>query len=165
MQKTLIPLVAALGLAVGITTIAAAARTKAPGLAARSTMISASSASSGFPTKCPPAAVVGKALRLSLSKPVVTKESRTPYWLLNCIYSAQPAITSNPVLEWQKETAAKFSAAEKSDLKSEHAVDVHGLGDAAYRVPYSTLNAASCSPLYVFKGRGGLLRRRVVQLR
>ncbi|MFZ2058489.1 MAG: hypothetical protein WAV54_13860 [Acidimicrobiales bacterium] len=151
MKKTIITLVAALGLAGGITTIAAAASTKAPELAARSTLIGASPASSGFPTKCPPAVVVGKALELTLSKPAVTKEG-APYWILICKYSAHPAITANPLLEWQKETAAAFSSAEKAAIKSEHAVVVHGLGDAAYRVPYSTLAATFGSPLYVLKG-------------
>ncbi|MGO9333225.1 MAG: hypothetical protein ACLQCU_04060 [Acidimicrobiales bacterium] len=150
MKKTLITLVAALALAIGITTIAAAASTKAPGLVARSTLMRASSGSSGFPTKCPPAAVVGKALKLTLSKPVVTKDG-APFWILICKYSAHPAITANPLLEWQKETAAAFSSDEKSAIKSEHAVVVHGLGDAAYRVPYSPLAAALGSPLYVLK--------------
>jgi hypothetical protein len=95
--------------------------------------------------------VVGKALGLNLSKPAVTKESGTPYWLLNCKYTATPAITANPLLEWQKQTATAFASAEKTAIKTEHAVAVSGLGDAAYRVPYSALNAALSSPLYVLK--------------
>ncbi len=151
MKKSLIIIVGALCIVAASATMAAAA-TWAPKSAARSTMAGAVSASSGFPTACPPAAVVGKALGLTLSKPAVTKEPGTPYWLLNCKYSATPAITANPLLEWQKQTPAAFSAAEKTAIKSEHAVAVSGLGNAAYRVPYSALNAALSSPLYVLKG-------------
>jgi hypothetical protein len=151
MKKTVIALIGALCIVAASATMAAATSTTTPRLAARSTIMGASSASSGFPTKCPPAAVVGKALKLTLSKPAVTKDG-APFWLLICKYSAHPAITANPLLEWQKETAATFSSAEKTAIKSEHAVVVHGLGDAAYRVPYSPLAAALGSPLYVLKG-------------
>ena len=146
MKKTLITLISALCIVGTSATMAVATTT------ARSITSGAASASSGFPTICPPGGVVGKALALTLSKPAVTKESGTPFWLLNCKYTATPAIPMNPSLEWQKQTAAVFSTAEKTAIKSEHAVAVPGLGDAAYRVPYSALNAALSSPLYVLKG-------------
>ncbi len=94
MKKSLIIIVGALCIVAASATMAAAA-TWAPKSAARSTMAGAVAASSGFPTTCPPAAVVGKALGLTLSKPVVTKESGTPFWLLECQYSATPAIDVN----------------------------------------------------------------------
>ena len=78
MKKSLIIIVGALCIVAASATMAAAA-TWAPKSAARSTMAGAVAASSGFPTTCPPAAVVGKALGLTLSKPVVTKESGTPF--------------------------------------------------------------------------------------
>ncbi len=146
MKKTFIAVISALCIVGTSATMAVATTT------ARSIVSGASSASSGFPTICPPAGVVGKALGLTLSKPAVTKESGTPFWLLNCKYTATPAITANPLLEWQKQTPAAFSAAEKTAIKTDHAVAVPGLGDAAYRVPYSALNAALSSPLYVLKG-------------
>ena len=98
MKKTLITLISALCIVGTSATMAVATTT------ARSNTTGALSASSGFPTKCPPAGVVGKALALTLSKPAVTKESGTPFWLLNCKYTAAPAITANPLLEWQKQT-------------------------------------------------------------
>jgi hypothetical protein len=146
MKKTLITIVSALCIVGTSATMAVATTT------ARSTTSGASSASSGFPAICPPGPVVGKALALTVSKPAVTKESGTPFWLLNCRYTAIPAIPANPSVEWQKQTLAVFSAAEKTAIKTEHAVAVPGLGDAAYRVPYSALNAALSSPLYVLKG-------------
>ncbi|MFZ2056484.1 MAG: hypothetical protein WAV54_03630 [Acidimicrobiales bacterium] len=147
MKKTLITLISALCIVATSATMAVATTT-APKSAARSNVTSISFASSGFPTTCPPAAVVGRSLGLSLSRPVATKEPGTPYWLLNCIYSATPAIARNPVIEWQKETPAAFSAAEKTAIKTEHAVAVANLGKgvAAYRVPYTALNAAFYSP-------------------
>ena len=151
MKKTLITIISALCIVATSATMAVATTTT-PKPATRSTLAGALSASSGFPTVCPPAGVVGKALALTLSKPVVTKESGTPFWLLNCKYTATPAIPANPSVEWQKQTPVVFPAAEKTAIKTEHAVAVPGLGDAAYRVPYSALNAALSSPLYVLKG-------------
>ena len=158
MKKTLITLISALCIVGTSATMAVATTT------ARSNTTGALSASSGFPTKCPPAGVVGKALALTLSKPAVTKESGTPFWLLNCKYTATPAITANPLLEWQKQTATAFASAEKTAIKTEHAAAVPGLGDGAYRVPYSALNAALSSPLYVLKAGVVCYRWRVVQL-
>jgi hypothetical protein len=151
MKKSLITIISGLCIVATSATMAAASTT-VPKSAARSTVAGASSASSGFPAVCPSGALVGKALGLTLSKPAVTKESGTPFWLLNCKYTATPAIPANPSVEWQKQTPALFSAAEKTAIKTEHAVAVPGLGDAAYRVPYSALNAALSSPLYVLKG-------------
>ena len=150
MKKTLITIISALCIVATSATMAVASAA-APKSAGRFNVTGALSASAGFPTICPPAAVVGKALGLNLSKPVVTKESGTPSWLLNCKPTATPAITANPLLEWQNQTATAFASAEKTAIKTEHAVTVPGLGDAAYRVPYSALNAALSSPLYVLK--------------
>jgi hypothetical protein len=106
MKKTIITLIATLGLALG-TTAAAAASTTAK-FAASPIMTGALSASSGFPTKCPPAAPVGKALGLSVSGPTVV--SYAAGLALECQYaSGQNKFT----VTWEKESRAGFLAEEK----------------------------------------------------
>ena len=78
MKKTFIILIGALCIVAASATMAAA-NTTAPRSAARSTMAGASSASSGFAPKCPPFAVVAKALALTLSGGP-TSPTKTELW-------------------------------------------------------------------------------------
>jgi hypothetical protein len=72
-------------------------------------MAGASSAFSGFPTICPPAAAVGKALRLTVSKPTV------PMYLkgraLECKYMTGKSQTT---LSYSTDTRKAFLAQEAS---------------------------------------------------
>ncbi len=70
MKKTFITVISVLAI-VAMSATMAVATTAAPKSAVRSTVAGALSASSGFPTVCPPAAVVGKALGRTVSKPTV----------------------------------------------------------------------------------------------
>ena len=95
MKKTLITLIGALCIVATSATMAVATTT-APGSAARSTVTGALSASSGFAPKCPPAAVVGKALALTLSGSNSTNENGT----VECYYrgkGSQPDESEHPM--------------------------------------------------------------------
>jgi hypothetical protein len=95
---TLLPAVAA----------AAAASTTAK-FAARPIMAGVLPASSAFPTKCPPAAPVGKALGLGVTGPTVVMH--VAGLALECKYTpAKGKLT----LSWTKETPAAFASMEKT---------------------------------------------------
>ena len=86
MKKTLITIISALCIVATSATMAVATTT-APKSAARSTVSGASSASSGFPTICPPAKAVGKALGLTVSKPTVVMYAKG--LALECKYTSK----------------------------------------------------------------------------
>jgi hypothetical protein len=135
MKKAIITLIATLGLAVGTTAIAAAASaTAAAKLPARSTMVSASSASSGFAPKCPPPGVVARFLGQNLfSTPGVTIEANSVF----CWYTAEGHMP-NPNIQWMNNVKrAEFNLYEKLATGAEGAVVVNDLGKGvvAYWVP------------------------------
>ena len=110
MKKTVITLIAVIALATGTTpTVAAASTVTAAQLAARPNMTGALSVSAGLPTKCPPAAPVGKALGLSVSRPVVV--SYAAGLALECRYTSGKA---KPTITWDSETRASFLSMEKT---------------------------------------------------
>ena len=158
MKKIIITLIATLGLAVGTTAIAVAANTPATAkLAARPTMTGALSASSGFPTKCPPATPVGNALGLKLTKLTVTGE---PGDALICSYSAPtlPGRMFSPTIEWRDWTLSEFLSIEGSVIKHAHAINLNNpkngvTGVTAYWVPFTSVKAMVLEdPLFVWKG-------------
>jgi hypothetical protein len=108
MKKTIITLIATLGLALGTTAAAAPASTTAR-LAARPIMTGDLSRSSGFPTKCPPAAPVGKALGLRVSGPTVV--SYAAGLALECQYTSGKGKST---VTWEKATRAAFLSEEKA---------------------------------------------------
>jgi hypothetical protein len=107
MKKTIITLIA-LGLTLGTTAAAAAASTTAK-FAAKPTMTGVLSASSTFPTKCPPAAPVGKALGLHVTGPTVV--SHAAGLALECQYTSAKGKTT---LTWENQTRAAFLSMEKT---------------------------------------------------
>jgi hypothetical protein len=124
MKKTIITLIA-LGLSFG-TTAAAAAGTTAK-FAARPIMTGALSASSVFPTKCPPAGPVGKALGLSVSRPTVV--SYAAGLALECKYTSGKGKST---VTWENETRAAFLSEEKAlGVKP---ITVLGKGVSAYSI-------------------------------
>ena len=80
-----------------------ATTTAAPKSAVRSTVAGALSASSGFPTVCPPAAVVGKALGRTVSKPTVVIYAKG--LALECKYVSGKSKTT---LSYMSETRKAF---------------------------------------------------------
>jgi hypothetical protein len=127
MKKTFITIIGALCIVAASATMAAAA-TRAPRPAARSTMAGAVSASSGFPTICPPAAVVGKALGLTVSKPTVPMYAKG--LALECKYGSGKSQTT---LSYSSATRTAFLASEKSLPKGSIVVETNlGKGVAAY---------------------------------
>ena len=129
MKKTFITIIGALCIVATSATMAVATTT-APKSAARSNLTGALSASSGFPTICPPAAVVGKALGLTVSKPTVLMYAKG--LALECKYMSEKSQTT---LSYTSETRKAFLAAEKAFPKSSIVV-VNNLGNgvAAYRM-------------------------------
>jgi hypothetical protein len=128
MKKTLITIVSALCIVAASANMAVATTTM-PKSKARSTMAGVSSASSGFPTICPPAAVVGKALGLTVSKPTVPMylKGRT----LECKYSGRNQTT----ISYSSDTRKAFLAQEASLPKGILVVVTNlGKGVAAYLV-------------------------------
>ena len=109
MKKTFITIMGALCIVAASATMAAAATT-APKSATRSTMASAVSASSGFPTICPPAAAVGKALGLTLSKPTVPMYTKG--LALECKYE-YTSKKGQTTLSYTSDTRTAFLASEK----------------------------------------------------
>jgi len=77
--------------------------------AARPTVSGAVSAHSNFPTKCPPAAPVGKALGVSVTGPTVL--SHVAGMALECQYKSAKGKTT---LTWVKQTPAGFRSLEKT---------------------------------------------------
>jgi len=127
MKKSLITIISALCIVVASATMAVATTT-APKSAARSNATGATSASSGFPTVCPPAAVVGKALGLTVSKPTV------PMYLkgraLECKYGSAKSQTT---ISYSSDTRKAFLAQEASFPKGSIVVVTNlGKGVAAY---------------------------------
>ena len=127
MKKSLITIISALCIVVASATMAVATTT-APKSAARSNATGATSASSGFPTVCPPAAVVGKALGLTVSKPTV------PMYLkgraLECKYGSAKSQTT---ISYSSDTRKAFLAQEASLPKGSIIVVTNlGRGVAAY---------------------------------
>lgn len=108
MKKTIITLIATLGLALGTTAATAAASTTAKP-ATRPIMTGALSASSRFPTKCPPPGPVGKALGLNLSGPTVV--SYAAGLALECRYTSGKGKST---VTWDNETRTAFLAEEKA---------------------------------------------------
>ena len=129
MKKILITIVSALCIVATSVTMAAAT-TRAPKSATRSTIASAAAASSRFPTTCPPATVVGKALGQTVSKPTVLVYAKG--LALECKYMSGKSQTT---LSYTSETRTAFLAAEKAFPKSSVVV-VNNLGNgvAAYRI-------------------------------
>jgi hypothetical protein len=112
MKKSLITIVSVLCIVVASATMAAAT-TRAPTSAARSTVAGATSASSRFPTTCPPAGVVGKALGLTVSKPTVVMYAKG--LALECKYtSGKGKTTMATTLSYTSATLKAFLAEEKS---------------------------------------------------
>ncbi len=129
MKKSLITIVSALCIVAASATMAAAT-TRAPKSAARSIMAGAVAASSRFPTTCPPAAVVGKALGLTVSKRTVLVYVKG--LALECKYVSGKSQTT---LSYTSETRTAFLTAEKAFPKSSVVVVNNlGTGVAAYRI-------------------------------
>jgi hypothetical protein len=77
--------------------------------AARPTVTGAVSAKTSFPTKCPPAAPVGKALGLKVTGPTVV--AHMAGMALECQYKSAKLKTT---LSWVKQTSAAFLSLEKT---------------------------------------------------
>jgi hypothetical protein len=77
--------------------------------AAKPAMTAAVTASSSFPTKCPPAAPVGKALGLHVTGPTVV--AHVAGMALECQYKSAKLKTT---LTWVKQTSAEFLSLEKT---------------------------------------------------
>jgi hypothetical protein len=127
-------------------------------------MAGAVSASSRFPTTCPPAAVVGKALGLTISKPTVAVYAKG--MALECDYASGKGSTKmTTVLSYTSTTQKAFLAAEKALPKSsDHVVNNLGTGVAAYRmtayglyVQYGTLQCV-ISTMASTAGQGALAK-------
>jgi len=114
MKRSLITIISALCIVASSATVAAAT-TRAPKSAARSTVIGALSAASRFPTSCPPAGVVGKALGLTVSKPTVVMYAKG--LALECKYASGKGKTTT-TLSYTSATLKAFLAEEKSLPKS-----------------------------------------------
>jgi hypothetical protein len=125
MKKTIITLIATLGLALGTTAAATASTTVK--FAARPIMAGALPVSSGFPTKCPPAAPVGKALGLRVSGPTVV--SYAAGLALECQYTSGKGKST---VTWENGARAAFL----SEEKTLRAKPITGLGEgvSAYSV-------------------------------
>jgi hypothetical protein len=127
MKKTFITVIGALCI-VAASASMAVATTTAPKSAARPNATGASSASSRFPTICPPAAVVGKALRLTVSKPTVLMYAKG--LALECKYMNGKSQTT---LSYSSDTRKAFLAQEASLPKGSIVVVTNlGKGVAAY---------------------------------
>ncbi len=106
MKKTFITIISAVCI-VAISATMAVASTTAPKSAAGSTMTGTLSASSGFPSICPPAKAVGTALGLTVSKPTVVMYVKG--FALECKYMSKKGKTT---LSYPSETRKAFLAAE-----------------------------------------------------
>jgi hypothetical protein len=149
MKKTLITLIGALCIVATSATMAVATTT-APGSAAKSTVTSALSASSGFAPKCPPAAVVAKALALTLSGSHFTNESGT----VECYYTSKGTSVPKANIQWLTYKArATFSSDEKfyKSLGSAVVVTSLGTGVTAFGVPSTFLEFVKGTALCTIK--------------
>ena len=129
MKKTFITIISAMCIVATSATMAVAT-TAAPKSAARSTMVGAWSASSGFPSTCPPAKAVGTALGLPVSKPTVVMYVKG--FALECKYMSKKGKTT---LSYTSETRKAFLAAESALPKTSIVIVTLGKGVAAYRMP------------------------------
>ncbi len=127
MKKTFITIIGALCIVAASATMAGAT-TRAPQSASRSSVTGASSASSRFPTTCPPAGVVGKALGLTLSKPTVPMYAKG--LALECKYTSKKGPTT---LSYMTGTRKALLSQEASVPKGSIVVVTNlGTGVAAY---------------------------------
>ncbi len=130
MKKTFITIIGALCIVATSATMAVATTT-APKSAASSNVTGALSASSGFPSICPPAKAVGTALGLPVSKPTVVMYAKG--LALECKYMSKKGKTT---LSYTSETRKAFLAMEKALPKTSIVVlNNLGSGVAAYRMP------------------------------
>ena len=129
MKKTLITVISALCIVATSATMAVAATT-VPKSTARSNMTGALSASSGFPSICPPAKAVGTALGLTVSKPTVVMYVKG--FALECKYMSKKGKTT---LSYTSETRKAFLASESALPKTSIVIVTLGKGVAAYRMP------------------------------
>ena len=129
MKKTLITIIGALCIVATSTTMAVAATT-VPKSATRSAVPAALSASSGFPTVCPPLKAVGTALGLPVSTPTVIMYMKG--FALECKYMSKKGKTT---LSYTSETRKAFLAAESALPKTSIVIVTLGKGVAAYRMP------------------------------
>ncbi len=135
MKKTLITIVSALCIVATSATMAVATTT-APKSASRSTVSGASSASSGFPSICPLAKAMGKALGLPVSKPTVVMYAKG--LALECRYTSKKGKTT---LSYLSDTRNTFLAEERSLPKTSiRVVTSLGKGVAAYLLLPVVLN-------------------------
>ncbi len=127
MKKTFITIIGALCLVAASATMAVATTT-APKSVARSNATGALSASSGFPTVCPSAAAVGKALGQTVSKPTVPMYVKGR--ALECKYGSGKSQTT---ISYSSDTRKAFLAQEASFPKGSIVVVTNlGKGVAAY---------------------------------
>jgi hypothetical protein len=129
MKKTFIAIIGALCIVATSATMAVATTT-APKSATRSNVTGALSASSGFPSVCPPAKAVGTALGLPVSKPTVVMYAKG--FALECKYMSKKGKTT---LSYTSETRVAFLATEKAMPKTSIVIVTLGKGVAAYRMP------------------------------
>ena len=130
MKKTFITIISALCIVATSATMAVATTT-APKSAASSNVTGALSASSGFPSICPPAKAVGTALGLPVSKPTVVMYAKG--LALECKYMSKKGKTT---LSYTSETRKAFLAVEKALPKTSIVIlNNLGRGVAAYRMP------------------------------
>lgn len=129
MKKTFITIISAMCIVATSATMAVASTT-VPKSAARSTMAGTSPASTGFPTVCPPAAAVGKALGLTVSKLTVIMYVKG--FALECKYMSKKGKTT---LSYTSETRKAFLASESALPKTSIVIVTLGKGVAAYRMP------------------------------
>ena len=134
MKKTLITVISALCIVATSATMAVASTT-APKSGARSSVSGASSASSGFPSICPPAKAVGTALGLTVSKPTVVMYAKG--LALECRYVNKRFKTT---LSYSSDTRKAFLATENALPKASIVVVTLAKGVAAYRLPPYVLN-------------------------
>ncbi len=136
MKKTLIAIIGALCIVAASATMAVASTT-APKSAARSNVTGTLSASSGFPSICPPAKGVGTALGLSVSKPTVVMYAKG--LALECKYMSKKGKTT---LSYSSASRTAFVAMEKALPKTSIVVlNNLGSGVAAYLLPPNSLFA------------------------
>ena len=160
MKKTVITIIATLGLALGTTATAATASTTAK-LAARPTMTAALFASSGFAPKCPPVGVVGKALGLTLSGSHFTNEDGT----VECYYTSKGTSVPKATIQWLTYQARATFSSDKQFYKSlGTAVLVTSLGKgvAAFGVPSTFLELLKGTALCTIKAGVSLAKLTVL---
>jgi hypothetical protein len=128
MRKTIVVLVATLGLGLGSTTVAAVQSNAAPLKAPYGWSVS-----NALPTKCPPAGAVGKPLALSVSNPKVVMYAAG--LALECQYKSKLGTLT---LSWSLETRTAFLKEEKTlGLKG-----VPGLGSGVSGYSMTTFSLA-----------------------